>query len=175
MRPSLPIAAPETYKIKHRTADSDSTGCHISCDQTRLQCKEKYAFSGAPAHLLSPTKRGNWRIVATWSNNRRNWAQLFFWNRIIDLGPPGGSSPKQLALPAWELYRSMLDLGQNAAPHKGPEKIVRSVKVAESMSQRDTSLDVYAQNCLNWWSQTSQTLCSLCMTTLCSSILPDWG
>lgn len=58
-----------TYKIKHRTADGDSTGCHISChDQTRLQRKICILWSTCPLAFT---------YEATWSK-LNNAVSLFF-------------------------------------------------------------------------------------------------
>ena len=176
MRPSLPIAAPE--HIQNQTQNGRQWLNRLSHfmwpNKIAMQRKICILWSTCPLAFTYETRqlknRGNMKqqpsqlssIVFLKSNNRSwtTWRELAKAARTASLGI---------------ISKYVGPVGQNAAPHKGPEKILRSVKVAESMSQRDTSLDVYAQNCLNWWSQTSQTLCSLCMTTLCSSILPDWG
>ena len=88
---------------------------------------------------------------------------------IFEIHLEGARQSSSHCQPSWELYQIISNYiavdGQNPAPQKGPENIVltwpphmsymfrsiiflpgvRSVKVAESkMSQRDTSLDVYA-------------------------------
>ena len=123
MRPSLPIAAPE--HIQNQTQNGRQWLNRLSHfmwpNKIAMQRKICILWSTCPLAFTYETRqlknRGNMKQQPS------QLSSIVFWNRIIDLGPPGGSSPKQLALPAWELYRSMLDLLDKMLHHtRGPKR-----------------------------------------------------